>query len=410
MKKIILSLIVVLVFSFNVVMAEEGKVLQRYKDVSPWHWAYETVEKLSSKGIISGYPDGTFLPDKTITRAEATKLLMLALNPNLVFKYSHNVCEDVKASHWASKYIVNGKLYVKIYDDGLFKPEQEITRLEFANAVAKSLEFVNITTDADTSVDNIVLTDISDLDLTSKNNIKFLIKLGIINGYEDNTFRPDKTLTRAETAKMLSLALIYKENQINDNMKETVSWYKCDPQTGWYGKMAYDLDGNLKCYVSDELMQLYYNGEYFMTVKSEVRTVKEEKLYTSDGNIWNIKWFGSDVVECIFEDNKYKIINHYQGKEYEFNNRFVSPKKAAEILEELFPFLEYDFEVKNDTVYSKSYVAGTEKSVGTMIAIGSYVDDKGKIKVDVEGLTTIIWDAEVNRNTKASVESLQKYK
>ena len=203
MKKIILSLIVVLVFSFNVVMAEEGKVLQRYKDVSPWHWAYETVEKLSSKGIISGYPDGTFLPDKTITRAEATKLLMLALNPNLVFKYSHNVCEDVKASHWASKYIVNGKLYVKIYDDGLFKPEQEITRLEFANAVAKSLEFVNITTDADTSVDNIVLTDISDLDLTSKNNIKFLIKLGIINGYEDNTFKPQNNMQRQEIATIL---------------------------------------------------------------------------------------------------------------------------------------------------------------------------------------------------------------
>ena len=411
-KKILLILMLLLTVSFNIIFAGDTKYLQTYSDVSTWHWAYETIEKLSSKGIISGYPDGSFMPENTITRAEATKLLMLALNENHVFSYGINVCEDVPARHWASKYIINGRLYIKPYDDGLFRPEQKITRLEFANAVAESLKFVIITTDADTNVSNITLNDISNLDVESINNIKFLVKLGIINGYEDNTFRPNKTLTRAEVCKILSLSLIYKEGEINDVMSKTTSWYKCDPESGWHAPVSYDVNGNIKYSVINNGVptQLYYNGKYFMTSNPDITTVKQEKLYTSDGKVWDIRWFGGDVVEYVVQNGKHKIINYYQEKEYEFNTEFISEEEAIKILEELFPYAEYDFNVEEDKIYSYKYVAGTQKNMGTMSVSDSYFENNNEIKVSVADLQAIIWSEEVNDNTQSTIDFYDRYK
>lgn len=45
------------------------------------HWAKDTIEKWKDKGVISGYPDGTFKPDNPVTRAELAKILTLAFDP-----------------------------------------------------------------------------------------------------------------------------------------------------------------------------------------------------------------------------------------------------------------------------------------------------------------------------------------
>jgi hypothetical protein len=97
-------------------------------------------------------------------------------------------------------------------------------------------------------------------------------------------------------------------------MAGTEEWYQCDPISGWRSPVAYDTDGNIKFSVMNNggKIDLYYNGEYFMTANPEIRTVKQEKLYTKDGKEWGIKWFGSDVVEYKIEDDCFKIINHYQ--------------------------------------------------------------------------------------------------
>ena len=54
---------------------EEGHTMQDFKDVSENHWAYMAIKELSDKGIINGYPDGTFKPDKPITRAEVCSII-----------------------------------------------------------------------------------------------------------------------------------------------------------------------------------------------------------------------------------------------------------------------------------------------------------------------------------------------
>lgn len=60
--------------TLNIKYMEETK-MQRFKDLSESHWAYEAIESLAEKGIVNGYEDGTFRPDKPITRAEVVTLL-----------------------------------------------------------------------------------------------------------------------------------------------------------------------------------------------------------------------------------------------------------------------------------------------------------------------------------------------
>lgn len=408
MKKSFVFVVMLLVMLFtSIVLAESKDYLKEYSDVSTWHWAYETIQKLSSRGIISGYPDGSFKPSNTITRAEATKILMIALNPNYVFSYDIYVCEDVPGSHWASRYIINGDLYVKPYEDGTFKPEKNITRLEFANAIAESLEFANLAIKPDANTENIILKDIGNLDEESIENIKFLIKLGIVNGYTDGTFRPNNTLTRAEACKMLSLALIYKENGLSDAMSNKDSWYELDPVTGWNQPIQYDKDGNLKyhIHVDDVIHQLYYNGEYFMTPNRNITTMKQEKLYTPDGKEWDIKWFGSKVVEYkVTEDAKHIIMNHYQEKEYIFNTKFIKKEEAISVLKELFPYADFDLAEKEGRMWIFEYIPSTHRNVSQSTVTDCFKTDDGQIWISVESLSTEIWMEEVNGNTQSQIE------
>ena len=94
-KKILFSLMVFMIFS-SVVLATN------YTDVVSNHWAYEAINDLSAKEILLGYPDGTFSPDRPITRAELAKILVLSLN--LVNNYSADY-KDISPNHWAYDYV-----------------------------------------------------------------------------------------------------------------------------------------------------------------------------------------------------------------------------------------------------------------------------------------------------------------
>lgn len=93
------------------------------------HWANKYIGALADKGMIGGYPDGTFRPDGGLTRAEATKILVDA---------NGGATDGAKASfpdakdHWASKYIAKAAELgiVSGYPDGNFKPDAKVTREE----------------------------------------------------------------------------------------------------------------------------------------------------------------------------------------------------------------------------------------------------------------------------------------
>gem|GEM_PF-2062474 len=99
-----------------------------FSDVSSGAWYYEAVITLADKGVISGYTDGTFRPNASITRAEFVTMLSKFTSVSS----GSSPFSDVTTSHWAYDYIVSAtaKGWIGGYTDGTFRPNQGITRAE----------------------------------------------------------------------------------------------------------------------------------------------------------------------------------------------------------------------------------------------------------------------------------------
>ena len=95
----------IMIFSSNVFAVD-------YSDLNKSHWAYSVIMDMTTKKILSGYPDNTFMPNKSITRAEFAKILVLTLN----LKEKNNISfQDVKKEHWAYNYIEVASKYLSAY-------------------------------------------------------------------------------------------------------------------------------------------------------------------------------------------------------------------------------------------------------------------------------------------------------
>lgn len=108
----------------NAIMTTSNK----FSDVSSKHWYNTEVSSMANGGYIRGYEDGTFGGEKSITRAEFTTMLVRFLGA----KPGSTVFRDVSTTHWAHNDIATAASYgwVSGYTDGTFKPDQSITRAE----------------------------------------------------------------------------------------------------------------------------------------------------------------------------------------------------------------------------------------------------------------------------------------
>lgn len=118
---------------------EKGrKYIMPYKDIHENDWYAYAVTFMSEKKLVSGYPDGTFKPNAPITRAEfasiASRFDSLVDKANLKFS-------DVSKNHWAYKVICSAeaKGWISGYPDGTFKPEKNITRAEVVSSTNRIL-------------------------------------------------------------------------------------------------------------------------------------------------------------------------------------------------------------------------------------------------------------------------------
>lgn len=99
-----------------------------FSDVPETHERYEAINELANLGIINGYTDGTFLPDKAVTRAEMAKLIAVLFNITEETSTA-NPFSDVDSTCWALNYIIAVKNLgiINGYPDGTFLPDAEVT-------------------------------------------------------------------------------------------------------------------------------------------------------------------------------------------------------------------------------------------------------------------------------------------
>ncbi len=107
------------------------QVWAAFSDVPDLNPHKAAIESLTAAGVLTGYPDGSFKPDQDVNRAEALKIILVGLGIDTTASEGSNF-SDVKSSDWFDPYVATGvKLgIVKGYDDGTFKPQQTVNRAE----------------------------------------------------------------------------------------------------------------------------------------------------------------------------------------------------------------------------------------------------------------------------------------
>jgi methionine-rich copper-binding protein CopC len=182
-------------YTFTFTTAGQPRPPVQFKDLSG-HWAEDVVLKLAARGIISGYPDGTFRPDNNVTRAEFAKMLVVALDLAPDAAAAAGFADAAEIPAWARGYVgaaVKAGL-IKGYEDKTFRADRQITRAELAVMVARALKAAEKA--------ELGFKDAADIPSWAAEGIAQAVAKGIIKGYEDNTFRPANPATRAETAAM----------------------------------------------------------------------------------------------------------------------------------------------------------------------------------------------------------------
>ncbi|MEH1765048.1 DUF1565 domain-containing protein [Nostoc sp.] len=110
-----------------------------FKDVSTNFWAKTYIEALASQNIIAGFPDGSFKPNEPVTRAQFATIVTKALTPPA--KRAGTRFRDVASNFWAYAAIQSAyqSQFVSGYPDGTFKPQQQIPRVQALVALANGL-------------------------------------------------------------------------------------------------------------------------------------------------------------------------------------------------------------------------------------------------------------------------------
>lgn len=109
-----------------------------FKDLSNTRWSATAISYMNELGLIKGYPDGTFKPEKSITRAEFAAMATRFAN---LFGGGLQGFVDVPYTHWANDVIAKAASagWVSGYPDGTFKPENKITRAEVVSITNRML-------------------------------------------------------------------------------------------------------------------------------------------------------------------------------------------------------------------------------------------------------------------------------
>ncbi|UKS26099.1 S8 family serine peptidase [Paenibacillus sp. HWE-109] len=160
------------------------------------HWAQAAISQLTEQGVISGYGNYRFAPNQPITRAEAATVLTRALK---LSKRKELIFSDMNTSHWAYEFVAKAVQagIVSGYPNGTFGPDRTLTRMEMTQMLASSMNMTG------KRRGNSPFTDVDD-SYWGVGILKQMSSDGWIAGYEDGTFHPDEQATRAEFVTMLA--------------------------------------------------------------------------------------------------------------------------------------------------------------------------------------------------------------
>ncbi|OPX91677.1 S-layer homology domain-containing protein [Pelotomaculum sp. PtaB.Bin117] len=175
-----------------------------FKDVES-HWAKDYVNEMGSRLVVSGVDENNYSPDREVTRAEFAAIIVRALG--LGEKGNKNNFKDVSDSDWFNGAVSTAYAYgiINGYNDGTFNPNKAISREEAMVIIAGAAKLAGIDADSagpDVDAQLAKFKDNESIDSWARNSAAACVKSGIMVG-DDSMLTPDHDITRAEAATIV---------------------------------------------------------------------------------------------------------------------------------------------------------------------------------------------------------------
>ena len=207
MKKRILAMLLALALTFALTSVAFAAGPTSYPDVPADHWGHGDVMACSEAGLVQGFPDGSFGPEKQMTRAELVTILR-RLAPNQTPGTTPVGPSDIRSELWyapavtwaASHGIMNSQTI-----DGVtyYRPDDLIDREDLALMIYRFAQLFKMTS-VQPPQRIINFSDLDSLDDAYQTAIREMQRFDVIRGYPDGTFGPAGNATRAEIATMVN--------------------------------------------------------------------------------------------------------------------------------------------------------------------------------------------------------------
>ena len=226
-----------LTFETSAQIADDGSVALRMSHASQYAIVIDdknhgenagqpTLNTQDHDAYLLGYEDGTVRPEGSITRAEVATIFFRLLTDESRDKFwsQTNDYTDVPADAWYNNAVstLSNAGILDGYEDGTFRPDGNITRAEFATITARFLEASydggNRFPDIDGHWAAVYITAAANA--------------GIVDGYEDGTFRPQQNITRAEAVTMVNRTV--DRHPDADHLLDNMVTWPDNPESAWY--------------------------------------------------------------------------------------------------------------------------------------------------------------------------------
>lgn len=319
-----------------------------FSDVPESYWAFPYIEEMVSRGVLSGYPDGKFYPDNTITRAEFAKMIVICSGV-LLSHDSNQYFSDVPESYWAFPYVSAARFYLTGYSTpygDYYYPTQNALREDIAIALVKIKGYSIF--GADESILTTMFSDSLSISANARPYVAIAVERGLVSGYDDSTFRGQSSITRAEAAAMLWRAYQYgndnkilvdsfipdipeignesatpepiimsdatqKPEDASDTKKswESITLDSYVDENRSYDYMTYDSHNNYVYYYDEKKNYIYiydiYNNEVIPYLDCSSLCITEDTnevvTYTPSGNYYN----GFEILDIDYDNFKKRL-------------------------------------------------------------------------------------------------------
>ena len=378
-----------------------------FEDVDEEQWYYESVYKVADDKIMSGVAKNVFGPEAATTRAMLATVLWRADGAPAGDKGAEAPFSDLKEDWYRTAVgYMSDSGWIQGYPDGTFRPDREVTRAEAAVMIGNALSGREVSEPLKLTP----FTDEKQIPDWAKKGIEECQMAGVIGGYADGSFRPGQTITRAELAEMLAAFLelpINKEEPSGENDEEAAVDRMIATVTGdvdgnylfsplslktAFAMAANGADGETKSEILEAMgiEDLDEFNSYFRSLRKKYDAASEAITVDLNNSIWVNE---SRMMGFEFKEDYKKLTDKFYGAKagvvndsdaVETINNWISDKTRGKI-ENCISSSDFSTALVNTLYFKGKWVLGFDKAATKK---GTFTNAGGKkVKTDLMHMT-----------------------